>query len=218
VGPDVMVGICVERSLEMVVGLMAILKAGGAYVPMDASYPQERLAFMLEDTQVPVLLTQERLLDRLPTHRAQTVCLDADSEAIARKNERNPDSGITPEHLVYVIYTSGSTGRPKGVMLNHRGRVNNFCDFNRRFAIGVGDRLLALSSLSFDMSAYDVFGTLATGATTVVAESSATLDPARWAELVVRHQITVWHSVPALLEMLVEYVTDHLSCIRTQCV
>ncbi|MDQ3257401.1 MAG: amino acid adenylation domain-containing protein, partial [Acidobacteriota bacterium] len=208
VGPDGLVGICVERSLEMVVGLLGILKAGGTYVPLDPAYPAERLQFMLEDTETPVLLTQQRLLEELPEHSARVVCVDSDWDVIAQKSSANPESGITPENLAYVIYTSGSTGRPKGAMLNHRGRVNNFCDFNRRFSVGAGDRLLALSSLSFDMSAYDVCGTLAAGATVVLPEPSATLDPARWAQLMVGHEITVWHSVPALLEMLVDYTED----------
>ncbi len=206
VGPDVMVGICIERCLDVVVGLVGILKAGGAYVPMDPEYPKERLAFMFDDTRVPVLLTQNSLLDRLPAHSADTVCVDTDRTAISQESKENPGSGVTAGDLVYVIYTSGSTGKPKGVMLDHRGRVNNFCDFNRRFSVGPGDRLLALSSLGFDMSAYDVFGILATGGTAVVVEASAILSPSHWAELMSRHQITVWHSVPALLEMLVDYV------------
>ncbi|MDH3283988.1 MAG: amino acid adenylation domain-containing protein, partial [Acidobacteriota bacterium] len=206
VGPDVMVGICVERSVEMVVGLLGIAKAGGAYVPIDPSYPEHRIEFMLEDTRVPVLLTQERIAEKLPKHEARVVTLDTVSRELERYPVGTPDSGVAPEHLAYVIYTSGSTGMPKGVMVDHRGRVNNFCDFNRRYSIGPGDRLLALSSLSFDMSAYDVFGTLAAGGTIVVPEPDAVLNPAAWARLMVRHGITVWHSVPALLEMLVDHV------------
>ena len=113
-----------ERSLEMVVGLLGILKAGGAYVPLDPTYPKERLAFMLEDAQVPVLLTQERLMERLPEHGATIVCLDTDWEVIARESEANPTSGVTADNLAYVIYTSGSTGRPKGVLVAHRGLCN----------------------------------------------------------------------------------------------
>ena len=131
---------------------------------------------------------------------------ETDWPQIAGESSDNPATSVTPENLVYVIYTSGSTGRPKGVMLDHRGRVNNFCDFNRRFNVGPGDRLLALSSLSFDMCAYDVFGILAVGATVIVADSDTPMDPARCAQLMVDNKITVWHSVPALLKMLVEYV------------
>lgn len=227
VGPDVPVGICVERSVAMVVGLMGIAKAGGAYVPLDPSYPRDRLAFMLEDTQVPVLVTQERLLAELPDHQAQVVCLDGlaerppipttTSQTSSETQHSNiwnlefgngdfPKEAVTPENLCYIIYTSGSTGRPKGIMLNHQGRVNNFCDFNRRFQIGPGDRLIALSSLSFDMCAYDVFGILAAGAAIVLPEARQEREPLHWAELMVQHRVTVWHSAPAMLEMLVEYV------------
>lgn len=124
VGPEVMVGICLERSLNLVIGLLGILKAGGAYVPLDPAYPQERLAFMLEDSQLPVLLTQQNQLDRLPKHHCQVVCIDTDAEIIARASESNPETGVTPENLAYVIYTSGSTGNPKGVQIEHRAVVN----------------------------------------------------------------------------------------------
>lgn len=208
VAPGVLVGILAERSIEMVVGLMAIAKAGGAYVPIDASYPRDRIAFMLEDSNVSVLLTQEHLLDRLPPHDTRIVCLDRGGDRFAQESAENVESGVTASSLIYVIYTSGSTGRPKGVMLDHRGRVSNFADFNRRFSVGPGDRLLGISSLSFDMCAYDVFGVLAAGATLVVAEREAIQHPALTGQLVVEHQITVWHSVPALLNMLVDYVAE----------
>ncbi len=209
IGPDGLVGVCMERSLEMVIGLYGILKAGGAYVPMDPSYPPSRLAFMLEDTQVPVLLTKKSTVENLKlaidNSKLHLISLDTDWEIIARASEAPVAGEVTPDHLAYVIYTSGSTGRPKGAVLNHRGRVNNFCDFNRRYEVKPGDRLLGISSLSFDMSAYDTFGTLATGGTLVLVETAAILEPSRWAELMVDQQITVWHSVPALLEMLVDY-------------
>jgi amino acid adenylation domain-containing protein len=206
VGPDVAVGICVERSLEMVVGLLGIVKAGGAYMPLDPAYPQERLQFMLHDARVNVLLTQQRLLDRLPAEQIQVICLDADWPAIEQQPFTNPTAPVTPANLVYLIYTSGSTGRPKGVMLDHRGRVNNFCDFNSRFGIGAGDRVLAISSPSFDMCAYDVFGTLAAGGGIVLPTAALERDVAHWAALIIEHQVTIWHSVPALLDVLVEYV------------
>jgi amino acid adenylation domain-containing protein len=206
VGPEILVGLCMQRSLELVVGLLGILKAGGAYMPLDPTYPAERLAFMLEDARVPVLLTQRHLLEGLPSCGAQVVCLDGEWATITGQSVENPASGVTPENLVYMIYTSGSTGRPKGIVLNHRGRVNNFCDFNRRFAVGAQDRLLALSSLSFDMAAYDVFGTLGAGGTLVLPPAWAERNPVHWAALLVQQHISVWHSVPALLQLLLEYI------------
>ncbi len=206
VGPGVCVGLCAVRSFDLVVGLLGIVKAGGAYLPLDPTYPASRLALMLEDAQVPVLLTQQGLLAHLPQSAACLFCLDVDWPSLAEQPESDPESQVTPEHLVYLIYTSGSTGRPKGVLLNHRGRVNNFTDFNRRFAVGVQDRVLAISSPSFDMCAYDTFGILASGGTIVLPEAALERDPAHWAALMMRHQVTIWHSVPALLELLYEYM------------
>lgn len=206
VGPDVLVGVFMQRSLEMVIGLYGILKAGGAYVPLDPTYPADRLAFMMDDTQAPVLLTQSPLVGKLPDHSAKTVVIDTEWEQIAQEKQAACESGVTPEHLAYVIYTSGSTGTPKAAVLNHRGRVNNFCDFNRRYSTGPDDKVLGLASLSFDMHAYDIFGLMAVGGTTVIVEAPAVLEPARWAELMLAHGITVWHSVPALLEMYVDHI------------
>ena len=208
VGPDVWVGLCVERSLEMVIGILGILKAGGAYVPLDPAYPRERLAFMLEDARCSVLLTQHRLLAVLPSHRARVLCLDADWKTIARESPQNPQTAVKGEHLAYVIYTSGSTGRPKGIAIQHRGVVNNLVDLNRRFAVGHSDRVLALSSLSFDMCVYEMLGTLGAGAAIVLPEASVEREPAHWAELMARHHVSVWNSAPSLLEKLVEYVSE----------
>ncbi|TRT83455.1 MAG: non-ribosomal peptide synthetase, partial [Microcystis aeruginosa Ma_AC_P_19900807_S299] len=126
VKPDELVGICVERSLEMIVGLLGILKAGGAYVPLDPDYPQERLSFMLEDSQVKVLVTQAKLVESIPEHQAQLICLDTEWEKIAQNIPSNPESGVKPDNLTYIIYTSGSTGKPKGVLVNHSNVVRLF--------------------------------------------------------------------------------------------
>jgi len=204
VGPNVLVGISAERSFEMVIGLLAIAKAGGAYLPMDPAYPQERLAFMLADSGVGVLLTQWHLCARLPEPESEVrlVLLD---ETPGSADHSAPASGVGPADLAYVIYTSGSTGKPKGVVLDHRGRVNNFLDFNRRFAISTGDALIALASLSFDMCAYDVFGTLAAGATIVMPRQDELQDARAWARLMQRERVTIWHSAPAMLKMLVDH-------------
>ncbi len=214
------VGISLRHSPEVVAGMLGILKAGGAYVPLDPNYPDERLASMVESARVETLLTEGSLAERFAGLGVRTVLVDSLEQAPEEVPvpEDNPESGATPEDLVYVIFTSGSTGRPKGCALDHRGRVNNFTDFNRRFGIGEGDRVLALSSLSFDMSAYDVLGTLAGGATIVLPRPEEVLEPAAWARLIVRHRVTVWHSVPALLEMLVDHVAprpeSHPASIR----
>ncbi len=208
VGPDVMVGISVERSLDLVVGLVGLAKAGGAYVPMDPAYPIERLAYMIRDSRVGVILTQSHLASGLPASDARLVLLDERS-TFDGLDDSPVESGADCQSLAYVIYTSGSTGAPKGVMLNHQGRVNNFLDFNRRFAVGQGDALIALASLSFDMCAYDVFGTLAAGATIVLPQPDRLQDPAHWAELMGQRQVTIWHTAPAMLKMLVDYLEVH---------
>jgi amino acid adenylation domain-containing protein len=201
VGPGSMVGMALRRSLESVAGLLGIAKAGGAYVPLDPGYPGERLALMLQDCGATAVVTDRSLVEHLPIGN-RALCLAVDGPPVAR--ETRDSSGARADGLAYLIYTSGSTGRPKGVMLDHRGRVNNFTDFNRRFQIGPGDRLLALSSLGFDMSAYDVFGTLAAGAAIVLPDPADEREPVQWADMIRRHRVTLWHSVPALLQMLVD--------------
>jgi len=213
VGPEVMVGISVERSLEMVIGLLGLAKAGGAYLPMDPAYPKERLVYMIEDSKVGVLLTQRHLVSDLPDSGAQIVVLDDaalfDAQPTSPVADGSAQGGpglADAQNLAYVIYTSGSTGAPKGVMLNHQGRVNNFLDFNRRFDVKAGDGLIALASLSFDMCAYDVFGTLAAGAKIVLPDPTGMQDPAHWTALMNETGVTTWHTAPAMLKMLVDYL------------
>src|SRR5262249_31355475 len=140
VGPEVLVGIYVERSLEMLVGLLGVLKAGGAYVPLDPASPHERLAFMLEDSQTPVLLTHQRLVTGLPTSRARVVCLDTDWATIARMDETNPCRRTPSDNLAYVIYTSGTTGRPKGVMIPHSAICHFLLHMQTMFPLTAVDR------------------------------------------------------------------------------
>src|SRR4028118_1305289 len=163
VGPEVLVGICVERSLEMVVGLLGILKAGGAYVPLDPAYPPERLVFMLEDAQVAVLLTQARLVESLPKHQGRIVCLDTDWEIIERQSEANLISEVKLDNLAYVIYTSGSTGRPKGVLVRHRGLCNLATSMRRCPGLTDEDTLLSVTTLSFDIAGLEIFLPLSVG-------------------------------------------------------
>ncbi|MCA1600873.1 MAG: amino acid adenylation domain-containing protein, partial [Acidobacteria bacterium] len=204
VGPEVRVGLSVERSPAMIIGILGILKAGGAYVPLDPAYPAERVRFMVEDTQMAVLVTQASLVESLPSVGAAVVCLDSDWETIAQQSAENPASGVRAEQLAYVIYTSGSTGQPKGIAIRHRGVVNNVTDLNRRFSVGAADRVLGLSSLSFDMCVYEVLGTLGAGAAIVLPAAQMERDPQHWAQMMVRHRVTVWNSAPSLLEILVD--------------
>jgi amino acid adenylation domain-containing protein len=190
VGPEVLVGICVERSLEIAVGILGILKAGGAYVPLDPMYPRERLAFMLDDTRTPVVLTQERLLERLPQHEAEAVCLDRDWNAIAQHDDATPPVEATAENLAYVIYTSGSTGAPKGVQIAHRGLCNEIESVIRTFRPQQGDRVLHSVSFSFDAATSHMLMTLCSGATLYVASEDSRLDSAGLAQMLREHGIT----------------------------
>ncbi|ARU62753.1 hypothetical protein CBW65_18600 [Tumebacillus avium] len=167
VGPDVLVGLCMERSLELIVGLLGIVKAGGAYVPLDPAYPKDRLAYMLEDSAVGVLLTQEKLLAELPAHGADVICLDRDWPQVELESAAAPELALTPDHLAYMIYTSGSTGKPKGVLIPHRGVARLVKNGNYVIA-GAEDVLMQLAAISFDAAVPEIWGTLLNGAKLVV--------------------------------------------------
>ena len=168
VGPEVTVAICLEHSLEMIIGLLGVLKAGGVYVPLDPLCPKERSSFMLEDAKVAVLLTAERLLLRLPKHAAQVICLDSGWEAIALESAENPINWTGPENLAYLIYTSGSTGRPKGVLISHGSIAQHCLDIKSYYELGRQDRVLQSGSLSFDLSLEQILPTLIAGASLVM--------------------------------------------------
>ncbi len=176
VGPESMVGICVERSLEMIVGLLGILKAGGAYVPLDPAYPKERLAFMLRDSQVNVLLTQYRLVERLPDHKAKVFCLDTNWASMVRERMENLTLETTAEHLAYVIYTSGSTGKLKGAMNTHRGICNRLLWMQDTYQLMPDDRVVQKTPFSFDVSVWELFWPLLTGARLIMAQPGGHLD------------------------------------------
>jgi amino acid adenylation domain-containing protein len=210
VGPEVRVGICAERSLALLVGLTAILAAGGAYVPLDPSYPAERLAFMLKDSGVPVLLTGGLtggsngggLAASVPSHEAKVLSLDAPLPAATAPAPPAPE--IDPDHLAYVLYTSGSTGRPKGAMNTHRGIVNRLLWMQERYRLGPQDRVLQKTPISFDVSVWELFWPLLTGACLVVARPGGHRDPAYLVETIRRREITFLHFVPALLAAFLE--------------
>lgn len=207
VGPEVMVGVCMERSLEMVVALLGILKAGGAYVPLDPTHPSERLAFMLEDTQVPVILTQAEVAATLPTSQAQVIALDQDGEdwiQIAHEELTNPISNVTPDNLAYVIYTSGSTGQPKGVMVTHHNICNYVLWMQETYHLTEADRVLQKTAFSFDVSVWEFFWPLITGARLVVARPEGHKDSAYLVSLIQEQQITMVHFGPAMLHVLLD--------------
>ncbi|MEP7121093.1 MAG: non-ribosomal peptide synthase/polyketide synthase [Byssovorax sp.] len=207
VGPEVLVGVCLERSIELVVALHAVLKAGGAYVPLDPEYPKDRLAFMLDDTNVPVLLTQAHLTALLPPHRAEVLRLDTGWSAI----EVEPDSrldrrALALTNLAYVIYTSGSTGRPKGAMNEHRGVLNRLQWMQETYGLTGADRVLQKTPFSFDVSVWEFFWPLMFGATLVVAKPEGHKDPAYLARLIDEQRITTMHFVPSMLKVFLDEI------------
>ena len=165
VGVEGCVGICIERSLEMIVGVLGILKAGCAYVPLDPSYPAERLAFIMEDSNLPLLLMQARLVEKFPHHKARAICLDTEWDQIAANDPNNVQSGVMADNLAYIIYTSGSTGRPKGVLVPHSGLCNMAHAQVKTFGLGADERVLQFTSLSFDISIWDIVLAFSAGAT-----------------------------------------------------
>ncbi|QKQ73081.1 non-ribosomal peptide synthetase [Nostoc sp. TCL240-02] len=196
--PEVLVGICVERSLEMAIGILGILKAGGAYVPLDPSYPQERLALILNDVKPLVLLTQKHLVTELPTSAAQVVCLD-ESDLYAQESQENPSSNVTAENLAYVIYTSGSTGTPKGVLISHQALVNHSIAAAKAYELQPEDRVLQFASVSFDVTAEELFPSWLSGSTVVIRPNQVLLF-AHFGKFLAQEKLTVlnlptayWH-------------------------
>jgi len=175
VGPDVLVGICAERSLKMIIGVLGILKAGGAYVPLDPAYPAERLAFILSDAKVDVLLTQASFVDRLPDHAAKTVLLDLDWQNIAHESVEKPACNVGADHLAYVIYTSGSTGQPKGVAICHRNTVTLVSWAQSVYSADDLRGVLFSTSICFDLSVFELFVTLSAGGCVIVVENALAL-------------------------------------------
>ena len=204
VGPDVLVALCVERSVELVVGMLGVLKAGGAYVPLDPSYPPARLAFMLEDTAAPVLLTQAAVRAALPPGAATVLCLDRDWPVVAAESAADLASGVTPEHLAYVIYTSGSTGRPKGVMVPHRAVVRLVA--NADYAqLDATDCVAQAANPSFDATTFEVWGPLIAGGRMVLIDREVALSPTEFASQLAAHGVTTLFLTTALFnEMCAE--------------
>ena len=205
VGPEVMVGICVERSLEAVVGILGILKAGGAYVPLDPDYPASRLNLMLEDTAAPVLLTQARLRDRLPAYAGRTISLDSDWPRIALESQDDLDVGVNARNLAYVIYTSGSTGEPKGVAVSHRA-VNRLVMNTDYVQVTAADVMAQASNISFDAATFEIWGAFLNGARLVLVTKDMLLSPQAMSMAIERHGITTLFLTTALFNQMVEQI------------
>ena len=202
--PNMLVAVVLEKGWEQIAAVLGIEKSGAAYVPIDPGVPAERFGFLLQHAQVRLAVTESRFSESLAwPEGVERICLD---KLVVEPSDDGPLERVqSPEDLAYVIYTSGSTGLPKGVMIDHRGPVNTILDINQRFRVGKDDRVLAISALNFDLSVYDVFGILAAGGMIVLPEAAGARDPAYWSELCEREHVTLWNSVPALVEMLVSY-------------
>ncbi|MEH2043007.1 non-ribosomal peptide synthetase [Nostoc sp.] len=212
VSAETLVGICIERSLEMIVALLAILKAGGAYVPLDPGYPQERLAFMLSDTQVSILLTQKELVAKLPTHTAFVICLDADWSTIALNKKENLSTSITADNLAYVMYTSGSTGTPKGVSVIHRGVVRLVKETNYAH-LTAEEVILQLAPISFDASTFEIWGCLLNGGRLVIYPPH-TPSLEELGQIIQQYQVTTLWLTAGLFHLIVDEKIDALKSLR----
>ena len=203
VGPNTLVGICVQRSLELVVGLLGILKAGGAFVPLDPDYPRDRLAFMLKDAAVRVLLTQAHLTASLPSHQTRIVQLDSDWARIAEESRTSVRNTAMADQLAYMIYTSGSTGIPKGVMIEHGGLVQHCVECGKAYGLTSEDRVLQFASLSFDTAIEEILPSLVSGASVVLREAAVWL-PSEFQQKLAELGITVIQLTPAYWHQLAE--------------
>jgi acyl transferase domain-containing protein/non-ribosomal peptide synthetase component F len=202
VRPDVLVGVYIERSLGMMVGVLAILKAGGAYVPLDPTYPADRIAFMIEDTRMPVILTQDRLEASIPENNAVIICIDADWDEIAQKSKQTPKLAIRGEDLAYVIFTSGSTGRPKGVQVPHHAVVNFLVSMAQEPGLTTNDVLLAVTTLSFDIHVLELYLPLTVGSKVVIVSRETSSDGERLLEALNESKATVMQATPSTWRML----------------
>ncbi|MBA2674297.1 non-ribosomal peptide synthetase, partial [Ramlibacter sp.] len=211
--PNQLIALLLPKGWEQVVAVLGVLDAGAAYLPLDPALPEQRLQQLLQDSGARIVLSQAALLEqiKLPDglHRIAVDRIAIDETAAHAPWQRRCAS----DDLAYVIYTSGSTGMPKGVMIDHRGAVNTVLDINRRFGVGPDDKVLALSALNFDLSVYDIFGLLAAGGTIVLPPADAQRDPAQWVDLMARHGVTLWNSVPALLGMLAEHANGRAGLV-----
>ncbi|MBW4609137.1 MAG: amino acid adenylation domain-containing protein [Hassallia sp. WJT32-NPBG1] len=207
VKPEVLVGISLEYSCELVVGILGILKAGGAYLPLDPGYPQERLAYMLEDAQVSVIITQKKLGNNLPIHNSHIICIDSGWEQITNQTRENPVSNVTPNNLAYVIYTSGSTGKSKGVMIEHRSLLNAYLAWEEAYHLQKNATShLQMASFSFDVFSGDLVRALCSGGKLVLCPRELLLEPEKLYQLMLQEKVDCAEFVPGVLRNLMQYL------------
>ncbi len=212
VGPEVRVGICLERSLEMIIAVLGVLKAGGVYVPLDPEYPAERLGYMLEDAQVPVLLTEDGVAGKLPISWCQVLCVEQWDQLLQEQADTNPERTVIAENAAYVIYTSGSTGKPKGVVVTHGAVANQLMWMQAEYELAADECVLQKTPFSFDVSVWEFFWPLMTGARLVVARPGGHREPAYLAEVIQQHHVTTTHFVPSMLQAFLEYANVAGKC------
>ena len=200
--PNTLVGLCVERSFEMIVGLLGILKAGGAYVPMDPTYPSERLSFMITDAQISLLVTQQHLATHLPVAAITVVYLDTDRTVLEQESTIDPEPVATPDDLVYVIYTSGSTGRPKGVQIAHKSLLNLVFWHQQAFAVTASDRATQLTSPAFDATGWEIWPYLTIGASIFLPDEHTRINPIALQHWLLHYAITITFLSTALAESI----------------
>ncbi|HEY8099335.1 MAG TPA: amino acid adenylation domain-containing protein [Burkholderiaceae bacterium] len=213
VGPDVLVGLCVERSLDMIIGMLGVIKAGGAYLPLDPALPHERMAYLIEDALPWLVLTQAHLLERLPVMAIGTFCLDRDRAILTAWPHHNPPQCTMPEHLAYVIYTSGSTGKPKGTLIHHRGLVNLALAQISAFQLRPEQRVLQWASFNFDASVMDIFATLCAGARLYIASRDAVLPGNDLSDTLRRYRIELILLTPSALAAMPHDSFPHLQTL-----
>jgi amino acid adenylation domain-containing protein/non-ribosomal peptide synthase protein (TIGR01720 family) len=204
VGPEVLVGLWMERSIEKLIGIMGILKAGGAYLPMDLAYPAERVSFMLEDSQAPVVLTHQGLVENLPATTAQVICIDSDWELISQEPGGDLDIKVMPSNLIYVIYTSGSTGKPKGVQVTHKNVDRLFKSTQSWYNFNGYDVWTLFHSYAFDFSVWEIWGALLYGGKVVVVPYELSRFPEAFYELLVQERVTVLNQTPSAFRQLIQ--------------
>src|SRR5262249_40885062 len=202
IGPGAVVGVCMERSLELMIVLLGVLKAGAAYLPLDPAYPEQRLTFMMADAAVPIVLTQRHLRGRLPGHQAIVVCVDTFPFTAVMREPL--DSGVSEDNLAYVLYTSRSTGTPKGVMIPHRGIRNRLQWMQEAYQLTSQDRVAQKTPLSFDVSVWELFWPLMYGGQLVLMQPEEHRDPAALVHFIQSEGITIVHFVPSMLGALLD--------------